>query len=172
MNRSFAHSRSFVLSNLSKWLTVAHLIRAKWVNERLVNDWMSKWANEQLANERIPSSERYSIFILYVIKQAYPDLTKTPVKQAKTLINCRIYKKVHLGVCTCFKQFGCTPPLMHSQAPFPSAFLMHLAKSPHLAFWTALKSVISTEEHWMNWITVTLKKDFKIMQKMLNKQLF
>ena len=35
-------NHSFVLSNLSKWLTVTHLIWAIWANER-----MSEWANSQ-----------------------------------------------------------------------------------------------------------------------------
>ena len=36
------YNHSFVLSNLSKWLTVTHLIWAIWANER-----MSEWANSQ-----------------------------------------------------------------------------------------------------------------------------
>ena len=46
----FAHGCSFILSDLSEMLTVAHLIWAKWATER-----MSDWANEQWANELIPS---------------------------------------------------------------------------------------------------------------------
>ena len=49
----YAHGRSFVLSDLSKSLTVAHLIWAKWANER--------WANE-----RIPSPARAYIYLQYI----------------------------------------------------------------------------------------------------------
>ena len=55
----FAHSHSFVLSDLSESLTVPYLIWAKWANMRWANEqmsdeqmskWaMSKWANEQWA---------------------------------------------------------------------------------------------------------------------------
>ena len=44
----FAHSRSFVLSDLSELLTVAQLIWAKWANER--------WANEQIPS---PANNKY-----------------------------------------------------------------------------------------------------------------
>ena len=48
----FAHSPSFVLSNLRESLTVAHLILAIWANEQMskwaMSEWaMSKWANFQ-----------------------------------------------------------------------------------------------------------------------------
>ena len=43
-----AHSRSFVLSDLSEVLTVAQLIWAKWANER--------WANEQIPS---PANNKY-----------------------------------------------------------------------------------------------------------------
>ena len=36
------YNHSFVLSNLSKWLTVTHLIWAIWANERI-----NEWANSQ-----------------------------------------------------------------------------------------------------------------------------
>ena len=39
----FAHGRSFVLSDLSESLTVAHLIWAKWVNEQMSNEQISEF---------------------------------------------------------------------------------------------------------------------------------
>ena len=67
-----AHGCSFVLSDLSSLLTVAHFLWATWVicsrsliclerSERIAHSRsfdlskMSKWANERWANERIPS---------------------------------------------------------------------------------------------------------------------
>ena len=50
----FAHGRSFVLSDLSESLTVAHLIWAKWANERMSKWAMSKWANSQPCHFVIP----------------------------------------------------------------------------------------------------------------------
>ena len=42
-NEWFAHGRSFVLSNLSESLTVAHLIWAKWANEWMNDERMSEF---------------------------------------------------------------------------------------------------------------------------------
>ena len=47
----FAHDRSFVLSDLSESLTVAHLIWAKWANEQMSDERMSEWAMSEWANE-------------------------------------------------------------------------------------------------------------------------
>ena len=60
----FAHSHSFVLSDMSKSLTVAHLIWAIWVNEQMSRAgnsliwfpseslvFVQKWANEQFSQK-------------------------------------------------------------------------------------------------------------------------
>ena len=44
----FAHSRSFVLSDLSKSLTVANLIWVIWANDRMIDEWMSKFPTLEL----------------------------------------------------------------------------------------------------------------------------
>ena len=53
----YAHSRSFVLSDLSKSLTVTQLIRAIWENER--------WTNEQIPNPALllPNLETLSLLL-------------------------------------------------------------------------------------------------------------
>ena len=79
----FAHSRSFVLSNLSKSLSVGHLIWAK-------------WANEHWANERIPSPARFATGAIWDIsdKKLYQ---VSPATQARTPLRsilslcCQLY---------------------------------------------------------------------------------
>ena len=46
-NKWFAQSLSFVLSDLSESLTVAHLIWAIWANEQMSEWAMIKWENSQ-----------------------------------------------------------------------------------------------------------------------------
>ena len=61
----FAHSRSLVLGDLSKSLTVAHLIWAIWANE-----WMSKYermSDEPMNNERV--SEFPTLFVQSFLDQ-------------------------------------------------------------------------------------------------------
>ena len=47
----FAHSCSFVLSDLSESLTVAHMIWAIWANDRMSNKWMSKFPTLRIGED-------------------------------------------------------------------------------------------------------------------------
>ena len=73
--------RSFLVSDLSNSLTVAHLYWAIWeiCSQSLIwfeqNEQMSKWANEQWANEWIPSPDStyssYTVCIVHMQNMLY-----------------------------------------------------------------------------------------------------
>ena len=49
----FAHSRSFVLSDLRKSLTVAHLVWAIWANEQMRGEQMSEFPTLEIFNHKV-----------------------------------------------------------------------------------------------------------------------
>ena len=80
-----AHSRSFVLSNLSESLTVAHLI---WAKER--------WANEQIPNPIWHYTDTIRAFS-YILK----NMPKSSNKDRTALLFSLLKRGKHKAFCTC-----------------------------------------------------------------------